>query len=130
LAAGGSVPVDVVFQPQQSGDYTGWLDVDGRRVTLSGSAYDPPLPRPVIDAGGTSILSAKQQWLVIGLESASEVSGTGTVTMTFQPVPAGATDDASIRFMTGGARVQSFQVAEGDTIVSFGADKQVLFQTG
>jgi hypothetical protein len=130
LAARSSVSLDVTFQPVQSGDFKGFLDVDGHKVTLSGSAYDPPPPPPIIDAGGTSLLSAKQQPLVIRLETASETSGTGTVTMTFQPQMASATDDASIRFVTGGARVQSFQFAEGDTTVSFGSDKQVLFQTG
>jgi hypothetical protein len=130
LAARSSTPLDVTFQPVQSGDFSGWLNVDGHKVTLSGSAYDPPPPQPIIDAGGTSLLSAKQQPLVIRLQTASETSGTGTVTMTFQPQMASATDDASIRFVTGGARVQSFQFAEGDTTVSFGSDKQVLFQTG
>jgi HYDIN/CFA65/VesB-like, Ig-like domain len=130
LEARSSVSVDVTFQPVHSGDYKGWLDVDGHKVSLSGSAYDPPPPQPAIDAGGTSLLSAKQQPLVIRLATASETSGTGTVTMTFQPQMTSATDDASIRFVTGGARVQSFQFAEGDTAVSFGSDKQVLFQTG
>jgi hypothetical protein len=130
LAARSSTSLDVGFHPAQSGDYTGWLDVDGHRVTLSGSAYDPPPPPPIVDAGGSSIPSAKQQALAIRFETASEVSGTGTVTMTFEPQPSNATDDASIRFVTGGARVQSFQFAAGDTTVSFRSDKQVLFQTG
>jgi hypothetical protein len=130
LPARSSASLDVTFQPVQSGHYNGQLDVDGHKVTLSGSAYDPPPPHPIIDAGGTSLLSAKQQPLVIRLESASESTGTGTVTMTFQPQAASATDDAAIRFVSGGARVQSFQVAPGDTTVSFGSDKQVLFQTG
>jgi hypothetical protein len=130
LTAGASVSLNVEFAPKQSGDFNGWVEIDGHRVTLSGSAYDPPLPRPIIDAGGTSILSAKQQTLVIRLDSASGVSGTGTLTMTFEPSAPGATDDAAVRFLTGGARVQSFQVAEGDTTVSFDSTTQVVFQTG
>jgi hypothetical protein len=130
LTAGGSVGVDVVFQPAHSGDYTGSLNIDGRQFSLTGVAYDPPLPRPVMDAGGTSLLSAKQEPLVIRFDSASGVSGTGTLKMEFQPSAGAATDDTAVRFLSGGARIQSFQVAEGDTTVAFGSDKQILFQTG
>ncbi len=130
LTAGGAVSVDVVFQPTQSGDYTGSLTIDGRMFSLTALAFDPPLPHPVIDAGGTSLASAKQQALVVRLDSASGVSGTGTLKMDFQPASSSATGDAAVRFLSGGARIQSFQVAEGDTTVSFGAGKQVLFQTG
>jgi hypothetical protein len=52
------------------------------------------------------------------------------VSREFQPSASVATGDTAVRFLSGGARIQSFQVAEGDSTISFGSDKQVLFQTG
>jgi hypothetical protein len=130
LDPGGSTGFDIVFEPETSGQYKGTLSLGGVEFQLTGVAFDPPLPRPIIDAGGPKLPSAQQQKLAIRFGAPSESVGTGTLIMEFRPSAPSATDDSAVRFLSGGARKQSFRVAEGDAIASFGSEREVLFQTG
>ena len=125
-----SVLFDVSFEPHGSGQYNGTLSVNERQFKLAAVAYEPPLPRPIVDAGEPSLSSAKQQKLVIRLSDAAQSAGNGTLKMEFRPAAGSATDDSAVRFLSGAARIQSFQVAENDTTASFPGGKEVLFQTG
>ncbi len=129
LAAGAAVTWAVTFDPKSAGAQTGTLLIDGRTFNLSGVAFDPPLPQPSITFDGP-LVSAAQPRLTIGLAAISETSGSGTVTMDFQPASASMGDDPAIRFISSGARTLSFQVKEGDRTGSFPTGADTVFQTG
>ena len=131
LAPGTAANFQLTFDPKASGAQTGMLTVDGRSFQLTGTAYDPPFPQPSISIDGAAA-SGAQPRLAVKLAQASGVAGTGTLTLDFKPNPSTTPDDPAIVFVSTGSRRLTFQVAEGDTAVSFGspAQKNVVFQTG
>ncbi len=128
LAAGSAVTVHLSFDPQTAGQQNGTVAFDGRSFALSGVAFDPPLPQPSI-AFSAPLSSGVQQKLAIALASKAESSGSGTVTMEFQPVE-GASDDPAVQFTRTGSRKLSFQVNEGDSAGQFPSGIDSTFQTG
>lgn len=130
LAPGQTLAFDIVFAPPASGDFQGSLTINNVSLKLSAAAYDPPLPRPILDIGTGPWTSASQQTLRIRFGTAAATSGSGTLKMEFRSSSIAATDDSAIRFLSGGARVQTFTFAEGDLSASFGSAQEVLFQTG
>ena len=128
LAPGDATVINISFDPKTAGVVKGSLTLDSRTFVLSGIAFDPPLPEPSI-AFATPLASGTQQKLAINLAAVSEASGTGTVSLSFQPAP-GAADDPAVRFTSSGARNLSFQVAEGAKSAAFPAGVDTVFQTG
>jgi hypothetical protein len=64
----------------------------------------------------------------VNLDGAAAASGSGTVTLEFQPAVAGVTDSAIV-FSTGAATL-TFTYSAGDTQAHFGGQTAVQFQTG
>jgi hypothetical protein len=113
---------DVQYQPAVAGTSTGSLVIGSRAYALTGIAAAIGLPKPSLQLDLTQPRSGQQGTLTVSFDAPARTSGTGSVTLEFQPQPASATDPA-IQFAAGGQKV-SFPVAPGDTQASF------PFQTG
>jgi hypothetical protein len=130
LSPGQATSFQVAFDPASGQTYTGTLSVDQRTFNLTGLGLSPPLPTATIQFASPLIASALQTTLTIQLAAASQVAGTGTLTMTFQSAVAGVTDDPAIQFLTGPPRVASVTVSPGDSLAKFGTASDIVFQTG
>lgn len=100
LASGQTASFQVTFSPQSGTPATGTLTVDQRSFALTGLGLDPPLPTASIILASTLGASAQQNSVSISLAAASQVSGTGTLTMSFASSVAGVTDDKAIQFLS------------------------------
>jgi len=123
-----SAGFDVQFSPATAESANGSLQVGSRSYRLTGTGALPSLPAPKLSVALVQALSAQQGTVAVNLSQASATSGSGTVTLEFQPAVAGATDPA-IAFATGG-QTAGFAVSAGDTQGQFGANASVAFQTG
>jgi hypothetical protein len=123
-----SAGFDVQFSPATAGPASGSLLVGSRSYLLSGAGTLPSLPAPGLSVSLPQALSAQQGTVTVNLSQAAATSGSGTVTLAFQPAVAGATDPA-IQFATGG-QTTNFTVSAGDTQGQFGTQASVAFQTG
>jgi hypothetical protein len=130
LTPGQSVSFQIAFQPQTGQASQGSLTVNQRSFVLTGQGLEPPLPTASIQLGSTVGTSAQQNNVSIPLSAASQVSGSGTLTMTFQPSVAGVTDDAAVQFLSGPLRSATVTIAPGDTVGTFGMQSSIAFQTG
>lgn len=130
IGPGQSASFQVLFAPQSGTPYQGTLTVDNRAFTLTGQGLDPPLPSASIVFASTVGASAQQNSVTIPLASASEISGNGTLTMSFQPSIAGVTDDAAIQFLSGPLRKATVAVSIGATSATIGGQSSMAFQTG
>jgi hypothetical protein len=142
----GAVPGGQAVQPGQSADFyvqftptatgvrTGSLVIGGSTCALTGTGVapppppPPPLPNPGLSISLPQILSDQQGAVTVTLDAASKTSGSGTLTLDFQPA-SGLPDDAAIVFASGG-RTANFTVSPGDTQGHFGDQLTTLFQTG
>ena len=120
LAPGQTASFEVAFEPQSGQNAQGTLMVDKRVFNLKGQGLDPPLPGAAIALASTVGASAQQNSVSIALGSASQVSGTGTLTMEFQSAVAGVTDDPAIQFLSGPKRVATLTISIGDSVAKFG----------
>lgn len=129
LAAGSVITFQISFDPKTAGPLNGSLTIDNRSFILTGTAFDAPLPQPQITITGVTT-SGSQPKVSIKFASAPESSGSGTLTLDFQPSNTISPDDSAILFLATGSRKLSFQVIEGDSVASIGTQKEVVFQTG
>jgi hypothetical protein len=130
LAPGQTKSFEIAFEPQSGTLAQGTLTVDKRSFSLKGQGLDPPLPSASITLASTVGASAQQNSLSIPLSAASQVSGTGTLTMEFQSGVAGVTDDPAIQFLSGPKRAATVTVSPGDSAAKFGTQSSLAFQTG
>jgi hypothetical protein len=130
IASGQSVPFQVSFTPQSGTPYQGTLTVDGRTFTLAGQGLDPPLPGASLVFASSLGASQQQNSISIPLAAASQISGTGTLTLAFQSGVAGVTDDPAIQFLSGPLRQATVTIAPGATTASIGGESSMAFQTG
>ncbi len=134
IGSGQSVPFQVKFTPQSGTLYQGTLTVDGRTFPLTGQGLNPALPSASIVLASTVGASAQQNSLTIPLAAASQVSGTGTLTMAFQSSVTGVTDDAAIQFVYSGTQglplAATVTIAPGATSALIGGQPSLSFQTG
>jgi hypothetical protein len=130
LTSGQSISFQIAFEPQSGQPAQGTLTVDQRSFVLTGQGLDPPLPTASIQLGSAMGVSAQQNNISIPLGSASKVSGTGTLTMQFQPGVPGVTDDPAVQFLSGPKRAATVTISVGDTLARFGSQSSIAFQTG
>jgi hypothetical protein len=114
----------VQFAPTATGARTGSLVIGNTTYALIGTGVQPPLPKPVLSINLPLALSAQQGAVTVMLDAVSRTSGSGALTLVFQPAP-GLPDDAAIQFASGG-RTAAFTVSPGDA----GDQFTVPFQTG
>jgi hypothetical protein len=128
LPAGQSADFYVQFTPTATGARSGSLVMGHGAYTLTGTGVEPLLPNPGLSIDLPHALSAQPGAVTVTLDAASRTSGSGTLTLDFQPGP-GLTDDALIVFAPGG-RTAAFTVSPGDTQGHFGDQLTAPFQTG
>jgi hypothetical protein len=131
VAPGQIVSFQIAFQPASGQASQGTLALDQRSFVLTGQGLSPPLPGATIVFGSSPGSSADQNNVSINLASASQVSGTGTLTMTFQPSVKGVTDDPAVQFLSGPLRQATVTISPGNTMAMFdGGQSDLAFQTG
>jgi len=125
LAPRASMDFEVVFAASTSGVFEGSLVIDGRTFRLTGSANEPPFPKPTIIVDLPNSSSGQQGRVSVQFGQPSRAIGAGKLRMEFRPAIAGTPDDEAVRFMRGN-RLNSFDVAEGVQIPI----SDLTFQTG
>jgi hypothetical protein len=130
IGPGQSASFQVLFTPQSGTPYQGTLSVDNRTFTLTGQGLDPPLPSASIVFASNVGSSAQQNSITLPLASASQVTGNGTLTLSFQSGVAGVSDDAAIQFLSGPLRKATVAIAIGATAATIGGLPSMAFQTG
>lgn len=131
IAPGQTVSFQVEFLPTSGQAFQGTLALDQRTFVLTGQGLSPPLPAASIVFGSSVGQSAQQNNVSIPLASASQVSGTGTLTMTFQSSVPGVSDDPAIQFLSGPLRQATVTISPGDSTAMFdGGQSDLVFQTG
>ena len=130
LTPGQTAAFQVAFSPQSGQPARGTLTVDQRSFTLTGLGLDPPLPSASIALASTLGASGQQNTVSIPLAAASQVSGTGTLTMAFQSSVSTVNDDPAIQFLSGPKRAATVTVSPGDTVAKFNGQPGLTFQTG
>ena len=128
IPPGQSADFHVQFTPTATGARSGSLSIGNSTYALTGTGVEPPLPKPGLSISLPQALSAQQGAVAVTLDAASRTSGSGTLTLDFQPA-SGLANDPTIMFLLGG-RTAVFTVAPGDTQVQFGLQLTALFQTG
>jgi hypothetical protein len=97
---------------------------------LSGAAFDPPLPRPILEFDSGPVASAQQRKLSMRLAAPSPLTTSGSVRLTFRPDATLLTDDPAVVFLATGTRTLPFAVKEGDTQIRIAGQTSAVFQTG
>ena len=130
VAPGASVTFKVNFTPVTAGSYTGILTIGTREFNLTGLGIVSPVPSPTFEMDTNPLVSQKQVHLTINLASASPVSSTGTLTMSFTPAVALVKDDSAIFFVSTSGRQLGVAVAKGAQVVTVNGQSPITFQTG
>jgi len=130
LAAGASETFEIEFAPSANQQFTGYLVVDERSFPLTGTGFDPPLPKPTLTVEGPAE-SGQQPKLSIRLENPAPANMTGTLRLDFNG------NDSAVRFVSapaggGNARNLTVQAREGESQLFFGGTsiREAVFQTG
>lgn len=130
IAGNGEVGFDIIFSPSSSGIAQGTLQLDARTFRLTGSASEPPFPRPAVVLESNALTSAKQVKAKVSLASVSRAVGDGKLTIEFRPSTGVTDNDAGLQFVSNSSRTLSFHVAEGATEATFGDVTETILQTG
>jgi hypothetical protein len=133
LPVGSSSSFTIIFAPQSAALLSGTLIVDSQTYLLAGTAYNPPLPTPVIQFDNTAPQSSQQVTLTMRLPTAAPVTASGSVNLTFQPdasVSKIASGDPTIMFVANGARSIPFSIPAGSQQATFAGQTGAVFQTG
>jgi hypothetical protein len=130
ISPGDSVSFAVAFQAAAAGVYTGVLAIETRNFALTGTAFDAPLPKPVLEFDAGPVQSAQQRRLSMRLPSAASIAASGFVNLAFLPDTTVVTDDPAVVFLTTGTRTLPFTVTAGSTQISINGQASALFQTG
>jgi uncharacterized protein DUF1573/HYDIN/CFA65/VesB family protein len=133
LPVGGSSSFMVTFAPQSAASYSGALTVNTQIFPLAGTAYNPPLPTPMLQFDTNTPQSGQQVTLTMALPTPSPNAVSGSVNLTFQPdgsVSTLANGDPTIMFVASGARSVPFSIQQGSTQATFAGQTGAVFQTG
>ena len=130
LPPGQTATFQIAFQPSGGQPAQGILSIDGRSFNLTGQGLNPPLPAASLVLASTLGASAQQNSVSIPLNAASQVSGSGTLTMQFQPSVPGVADDPAVEFLSGAKRTATLTISAGDTMARFNGQPSIAFQTG
>jgi hypothetical protein len=129
LSAGESVTVRIPFSPTARGQYSGTLTIETRMYTLTGVAFDPPLPTAIMEID-TAAESAKQPRLTLRLASAAPYDANGFVNLTIVPDTTLIGDDPAVMVLANGARTVPFMIRAGETQATISGQPSARFQTG
>jgi hypothetical protein len=124
-----AVPFRVTWRPAVSGISTGTLTLDRRTFRVTGTSYEPTLPRPFIVIESPAIRSGQQGRVSVHLASVSKAYATGQLRMELRPNGTVRDNDAAAMF-TAGSRTIPFNVSPGDDMVKLRGDTSAVFQSG
>jgi hypothetical protein len=130
IPGGGAITFVVNFTPGAAASYTGSLAIATRTYSLKGTAFNTPLPTPLLEFDSGAIQSAQQRRLTMRLPSAASSSASGSVALAFLPDTTVVTDDPAVVFLATGSRSLPFSVTQGSTLISIGGQTSAMFQTG
>jgi hypothetical protein len=127
----GKIEVLVIeFTPNAAGSYNGVLAIEARTYALSGVAFDPPLPKPLLEFDSGPVQSAQQRRLTMQLPSPAPAAASGFVNMAFVPDTTLVSDDPAVMFVSPRTRTLPFSVVEGSTQILISGQTSAMFQTG
>ncbi len=134
LAPGGASQLQVSFSPNAAQIYSGALTIGypalSQTYTLNGTAYDPPLPTPILEFDTANPQSGQQITLTMALPVPSAIPASGSVNMAFTPnpeTPAAATADVGF---ANGAKSVNFTIQPGSTQAMLNGQTGAVFSTG
>ncbi len=130
IGAGNGFSFHVRFAPIAPSGYAGSLEIGSQTVNLSGTGTAPPLPAASLQFDVSAFASQQQDHIMVNLASASEVSATGTLALTFTSSVTGITDDPAVMFVATGGRNLTVQVSSGSQSGFYNGQSQFVFQTG
>lgn len=140
IQSGGAVPVTVgagttfsftmQFSPGAAGRLNGTLQVNARPYPLTGLGVNPPIVQPIIEYGSGAITSGQQRTITMRLQTASPITVSGDMTLSFEPSSTLAADDPGIVFLENNSRTVRFAIAQGQTAVTLHGRNSVTMQTG
>ncbi len=126
LAPRDSVTFEVVWDPQSAGAAEGTLNVNRLGFRLTGTATDPPFPRPRIALDTLALKSGQQARIAVRFDTPSPATGTGQLRLEF----VGPADPGfGLLAPASGGTVQ-FGVQKGKDVATFGTRADIDFQTG
>ena len=129
LPPGREAVFSLQFAPLRGGIFRSTLLVDGRTVRLAGSAYEPPLPEPLLTFPSATYESGRQLPLVVRFAEPARGNGVMQLALSFVPRQ-GAPDDPAIQFVSNFTRQLTFDVRTGDETLLWKGNPELLFQTG
>ncbi len=131
LPVGGSSTFAVTFAPNTAAVYSGDLIVDTKTFSLTGTAYPPPLPTPMLQFDNPAPQSNQQVTLTLTLPTPAPVAASGNVSLAFQASAAGSDGgDPTVAFVANGTRSVPFSIQQGSTQANFAGQTGAVFQTG
>jgi hypothetical protein len=130
IAPGETTSFVIDFTPVTAGSYSGSLAIETRTFVLSGTAFDSPLPKPLLEFDSGPMLSAQQRRLTMRLPTAASASASGFVNLAFVPDTTLVTDDPAVVFLATGTRTLPFSVTQGSTQILISGQTSAMFQTG
>ena len=130
IAGGGTVSFVIKFTPKAAGVFKSSLAIETRTYILTGTAYNAPLPTPLLEFDSGPVQSAQQRRLTMRLPAAAPISASGFVNLAFLPDTTLVTDDPGVVFLATGTRSLPFSISQGSTLISIGGQTSAMFQTG
>jgi len=130
MAPGETTAFVIDFTPSTAGLYSGVLAIETRTFALSGTAFDSPLPKPLLEFDSGPMQSAQQRRLTMRLPTASPATASGFVNLAFAPDTTLVTEDPAVVFLATGTRTLPFSVTQGSTQISISGQASAMFQTG
>ena len=130
IAPGDTTAFVIEFTPGSAGLYSGVLSIETRTFLLSGTAFDSPLPKPLLEFDSGPIQSAQQRRLTMRLPTAAPTTASGFVNLAFIPDTTLVTDDPAVVFLATGTRTLPFSVTQGSTQILISGQASAMFQTG
>ncbi len=133
LPAGVSSAFAVAFKPNTATTYSGTLTIDTQIYTLTGTAYNPTLPTPMLQFDTPTPQSGQQVTLTMALPTPSPIAVSGSVNLTFQPdssIAPIASGDPNVNFVLTSAKSVPFSIQQGSTTATLGGEPNAVFATG
>ena len=129
IGSGQSVDLVLAFNPTVSGIAQGSLTVDKRSFVLTGTAYEPQLPRPSVILETPVVRSGDQGRISVRLASPSRSAVKGQLRMELRPAGQIRDNDSAAMFLSG-SRTLAFDINPGDQVISLRGANSTAFQAG
>jgi hypothetical protein len=108
----------------------GALAVNTKSYPLTGSGFDPLLPKPNLTFDTPAFASAEQHTISMTLPTPAACAVNGYVNLAFASNVNGIADDSAVMFLAGSTRTLPFSVSANSTQLSINHQPSAAFQTG